>query len=121
MQFPATSIFHAWDAYFNAPPDPSNLSLFVADMASFSMVNTNAAAVQYPGRCTFTLPVNESGYFGIISSNEDRIEIPQDVSDISGYMPLVVMLALGLALGTIALQSMKRKRFSSSRRFRGRK
>ncbi|MFX0099556.1 MAG: PKD domain-containing protein [Candidatus Hodarchaeota archaeon] len=119
VQFPATTIFHAWDACFSAIPDPSNLSLFIADMASFSLVNTNAVAVQHPGRCTFTLPVNGSGYFGIVSSNEDRIEFPQDVADITGYMPLVVMLALGIALGTIAMQSTKRKRFSSSRRFRG--
>ncbi|MFX0098766.1 MAG: hypothetical protein ACFFCS_04235, partial [Candidatus Hodarchaeota archaeon] len=62
----------------------------------------NAAAVQYPGRCTFTLPVNGSGYFGIISSNEARIEFPQDVSDIAGYPPLLVLLALGISAVLVA-------------------
>ncbi|MFX0098028.1 MAG: PKD domain-containing protein [Candidatus Hodarchaeota archaeon] len=118
---PALALFHAWNSYFTTTPDPSNLSLYVAELESLSLVNTNAAAVQHPGRCTFTLPVNGSGYFGIISSNEERIEFSQDVSDITGYMPLVVMLALGLALGTVVLQSRRKKKFSSLRGSRDRR
>ncbi|MFX0098765.1 MAG: PKD domain-containing protein, partial [Candidatus Hodarchaeota archaeon] len=39
VQLPATTIFHAWDVYFNEAPTPGNLSLYVADFESLSLVN----------------------------------------------------------------------------------
>ncbi|MFX0098672.1 MAG: PKD domain-containing protein [Candidatus Hodarchaeota archaeon] len=116
VQFPVTTIFHAWDVYFNVPPGLGNLSLYIAEIDTFSLINVNATVVQHTGRCTFDHAVNGSGYFGIISSNEEQVQLLQDVTDITRYLPLVVMLALGIALVTVTLQSSKRKRFSAMRR-----
>ena len=110
VQLPATALFHAWDAYFNETPAPGNLSLYIASMDTISLVNTNATAVQHAGRCTFTHPVDGSGYFGIVSSNQEDIRIWEDVEDIPGYPPLLVLLVGGLAAVAVAGKCTRKKR-----------
>jgi hypothetical protein len=101
VQLPTPALFHAWDAYFNVVPDPANLSLYFVSVDSFSMVNTNATAVQFPGRCTFEHVVDGSSYFGIVSSTEEQIRIWEDVQDIPGFIPLFLLASIAVALAIL--------------------